>query len=76
MDELLVIPLGFTNVCDTFQLGIQSWRFLLLFLDAIIRYNKTWEDYVRKLCEPRGHYRYDKDSTFGACGQCRLKEEN
>jgi hypothetical protein len=28
MNEFLVIPLGLTNVCDTFQSGIQSWRFL------------------------------------------------
>jgi hypothetical protein len=47
MDEFLVIPLGLTNVCDTFRSGIQSWRFLLQFLDALIRYNRTWEDYVR-----------------------------
>ena len=36
-DDFLVIPLGLTNVCDTFQSGIQSWRFLLPFLDALIR---------------------------------------
>jgi hypothetical protein len=53
MDEFLVIPLGLINVCDTFQLGIQSWRFLLPFLDALIRYSRTWEDYVRQLIEPR-----------------------
>jgi hypothetical protein len=52
-DEFLVIPLGLTNVCDTFQSGIQSWSFRLPFLDALIRYNRTWEDYVRQLDEPR-----------------------
>jgi hypothetical protein len=36
-DEFLVIPLGLTNVCDTFQSGIQSWIFRLLFLDPLIR---------------------------------------
>jgi hypothetical protein len=53
MDEFLVIPLGLTNVCDTFQSRIKSWRFILPFFDAVIRYNKTWEDYVIQLGEPR-----------------------
>jgi hypothetical protein len=52
-EEFLVIPLGLTNVCDTFQLGIQSWSFRIPFLDALIRCNMTWEDYVRQLDEPR-----------------------
>jgi hypothetical protein len=53
MDKLLVIPFGFTNVCDTFHSRIQSWRFLLLFLDDLIRYNGTWEDFVRQMGDPR-----------------------
>ena len=36
-EEFLVIPLGLTNVCDTFKSGIQSWIFRLLFLDPLIR---------------------------------------
>jgi hypothetical protein len=44
MDEFLVIPLGLTNVRDTFQSSIQLWSFLLPFLDALIRYSSTWED--------------------------------
>jgi hypothetical protein len=34
-------------------LGTQSWIFRLPLLDALIRYNRTWEDYVRQLDEPR-----------------------
>jgi hypothetical protein len=49
MDEFLVIPLGLTNVCDSFQ----SWSCQLSFLDALIRYSKTWEDYLRSWMSPR-----------------------
>jgi hypothetical protein len=52
MDDFLVIPLGLTNACDTFQSGIPSWRFMLPSIEALIRCHRTQEDCVRHLGEP------------------------
>ena len=58
--EFLVMPLGLTNKLSTFQSHMNPiitpklQGFMLVFLDDILIYNRTWENNLRQLDETWG----------------------
>jgi hypothetical protein len=74
--EFLVMPFGLTNAPATFQscmnhiFNKQLWKFLLVFFDDLLIYNRTWEDHLRHLDEILGIM--GEQSLYAKASKCEF----
>jgi hypothetical protein len=74
--EFLVMPFGLTNAPATFQscmnhiFNKQLQKFLLVFFDDLLIYNRTWEDHLRQLDEVLGIM--GEQSLYAKASKCEF----